>query len=41
VRNLRERSEGDLATELLELARRTNDTVNEARRRIKYRDYEP
>jgi len=41
MRNLRERSEGDLATELLELARRTNDTVNEARRRIKYRDYEP
>ena len=41
VRNLRERSEGDLAAELLELARRTNETVNEARRRIKYRDYEP
>jgi hypothetical protein len=41
VRNLRERSDGDLAAELLELARRTNDTVSEARRRRKYRGYLP
>jgi hypothetical protein len=41
VRNLRERSDGDLSAELLELARRTNETVSEARRRRKYRGYLP
>ena len=41
VRNLRERSEGDLATELLELARRASQTVIEARRRRKSRGYLP
>jgi hypothetical protein len=33
VRHLRERSEGDLAAELLEIARRTKWAVNEERRR--------
>jgi hypothetical protein len=41
ARNLRALSEGDLAAELLELARRTKDTVNETRRRRKYRGYLP
>ena len=41
VRNLRERSEGDVATELLELARHTKETVDKARRRRKYRHYTP
>jgi hypothetical protein len=41
VRNFRQRSEGDLAAELLELARRTTETVTETRRRRKYRDYIP
>ena len=39
VRGLRERSEGDLAAELVELARRTNETVNETRRRRKFGDH--
>src|SRR4249919_2482347 len=33
VRNLRQRSESDLATELLELARRTRETVDDGRER--------
>jgi hypothetical protein len=37
IRNLRARSEGDLAAELLELARRTNETVNETRRWFRHR----
>ena len=41
VRNLRERTEGDLAAELLELARRTHQTVGEARHRRRYRDFIP
>jgi len=35
ARKRRERSEGDLATELLEVARRTNESVQEVRRRKK------
>jgi hypothetical protein len=41
MRNLRERSEGDLGAELLELARQTKETVNEARRRRRARNYWP
>jgi hypothetical protein len=41
LRNLRARSEGDLTAELLELARRTSETVNETRRRRRYRGYLP
>jgi hypothetical protein len=41
VRNLKERSEDDLAAELLELARRTGQMVADARRRRRYRDYMP
>ena len=40
-RNRKERSEGDLAAELLELARHTNQTLADARRRRRYRDYTP
>jgi len=41
ARTRKERSEGDLAAELFELARRTNETVTDRRRRRKYRDYSP
>lgn len=41
VRNLRERSESDLAAELLELARHTRETFDEARRRRRARNYWP
>jgi hypothetical protein len=40
ARNLRDR-EGDLAAELVELARRANESVNETRRRRQNRDYLP
>ena len=36
LQNLRERSSGDLAAELLELARRTNEAVEQARRRLRH-----
>jgi hypothetical protein len=35
IRKRRDRSEADLATELLEVARRTNESVQEVRRRKK------
>jgi hypothetical protein len=41
VRNLRQRSERDLATELHELARRTRETVDDGRERWRYRNYLP
>ena len=41
VRKLRERSEGDLAPELLELARQTKETVEGVRRRRRKRYYLP
>lgn len=41
VRSMRQRSETDLAAELLELARRTRDTVDERRERWGRRDYLP
>ena len=34
LENLRERPDGDLAAELVELARRTRETIEEARRRL-------
>ena len=39
ARKRREHSEGDLATELLEVARRTNESIQEVRRRKK--NYSP
>jgi len=41
VRKLRERSVGDLAPELLELARQTKETVDGVRRRRRKRYYVP